>query len=63
MTESWLTSNDSITTADLKNSLENYAVYHLLRSTRRGGLAVIVRKGLHVSRNKDCILSSFKHFD
>ena len=63
MTESWLTSNDSITTADLTNSLENYAVYHLLRSTRRGGLAVIVRKGLHVSRNKGCILSSFKHFD
>ena len=28
-----------------------------------GGLAVIARKGLHVSRNKGCILSSFKHFD
>ena len=61
MTESWLTSNDSINTADLTNSLENYAVYHLLGSTRRGGLAVIVRKGLHVSVG--CILSSFKHFD
>ena len=34
------------------------------RSTRRGGgLAVIVRKGLHVSRNESCILSSFEHFD
>ena len=40
-----------ITTADLTNSLEDYAVYHLLRSTRRGGLAVIARKGLRVSQN------------
>ena len=64
MTESWLTSNDSITIADLTNSLEDYAVYHLPRSTRRGGgLAVIARQGLHLSRNKGCILSSFKHFD
>ena len=64
MTESWLTSNGCITTVDLTNSLEDYAVYHLPRSTRRGGgLAVIARKGLHVSRNKGCILSSFKHFD
>ena len=45
VTELWLTSNDSI--ADLTNSLEDYAVYHSLRSTRRGGgLAVIARKGL-----------------
>ena len=52
VTESWLTSNDSITIADLTNSLEDYALHHLPRSTRRGGgLAVIVRKGLHVSRN------------
>ena len=64
MTESWLTTNGSITTVDLTNSLEDYAVYHLPRSTRRGGgLAVIARKGLHVSRDKGCILSSFKHFD
>ena len=64
VTESWLTSNGSITTVDLTNSLEDYAVYHLPRSTRRGGgLPVIARKGLHVSRNKGCILSSFKHFD
>ena len=64
VTESWLTSNGSITTVDLTNSLEDYAVYHSPRSTRRGdGLAVIARKGLHVSRNKGCILSSFKHFD
>ena len=63
VTESWLNSNDSITIADLTNSLEDYAVYHLPRSTRRGGgLAVIVRKGLHVSRNESCILSSFEHF-
>ena len=62
VTELWLTSNDSI--ADLTNSLEDYAVYHSPRSTRRGGgLAVIARKGLHVSRNKGCILSSLKHFD
>ena len=53
VTELWLTSNDSITIADLTNSLEDYALHHLPRSTRRGdGLAVIVRKGLHVSRNK-----------
>ena len=52
VTESWLTSNDSITIADLTNSLEDYALHHLPRSTRRGGgLAVIARKGLHVSRN------------
>ena len=38
-------------------------VYHLPRSTCRGGLAVIARKGLRISRNKGCILSSFKHFD
>ena len=64
VTESWLTSNGSITTVDLTNSLEDYAVYHLPRSTRRGGgLAVIARKGLRVSRNKGCILSSLKHFD
>ena len=64
VTESWLNSNDSITIADLTNSLEDYAVYHLPRSTRRGGgLAVIVRKGLHVSRNESYILSSFEHFD
>ena len=64
VTESWLTTNGSITTVDLTNSLEDYVVYHLPRSTRRGGgLAVIARKGLHVSRNKGCILSSFKHFD
>ena len=36
VTESWLTSNDSITIADLTNSLEDYAFYHLPRSTRRG---------------------------
>ena len=49
VTESWLTSNDSITIADLTNSLEDYAFHHLPRSTRRGdGLAVIARKGLHV---------------
>ena len=62
VTELWLTSNDSI--ADLTNSLEDYAVYHSPRSTRRGGgLAVIARKGLRVSRNKGCILSSLKRFD
>ena len=52
VTESWLTSNDIITIADLTNSLEDYAFRHLLRSTRRGGgLAVIAGKGLHVARN------------
>ena len=62
--ESWLNSNGSISIADLTNLLKDYVVYHLPRSTRRGGgLAVIARKGLHVSRNKGCILSSFKHFD
>ena len=51
----WLTSNDSIAIADLTNLLKDYAFYHLPRSTRRGGgLAVITRKGLHVSRNKGC---------
>ena len=64
VTESWLTSHDSITIADLTNSLEDYTVYHLPRSTRRGGgPAVIARKGLHVLRNKSCVLSSFEHFD
>ena len=64
MTESWLNSNDSITIADLTNSLEDYAVYHLPRSTRRGGgLAVIARKRLHVSRNEGCIFSKYEHFD
>ena len=64
VTESWLTSNDSITIADLTNSLEYYAFHHLPSSTRRGGrLAVIARKGLHVSRNEGCIFSSFEHFD
>ena len=64
VTESWLTSNDRITIADLTNSLEDYALHHLPRSTRRGGgLAVIARKGLHVSRNEGCIFSSFEHFD
>ena len=49
----WLTSNDSIAIADLTNLLKDYTFYHLPRSTRRGGgLAVITRKGLHVSRNK-----------
>ena len=52
VTESWLTSNDSITIADLTNSLEDYAFHHLPRSTRRGdGLAVIAGKGPDVSRN------------
>ena len=64
VTESWLTSHDSITIADLTNSLEDYNVYHLPRSTRTGGgPAVIARKGLHVLRNKSCVLSSFEHFD
>ena len=64
VTELWLTSNDSIATADLTNSLEDYSVYHSPRSTHRGGgLAVIARKGLRFSRNKGCVLSSFKHFD
>ena len=64
VTESWLTSHNSITIADLTNSLEDYTVYHLPRSTRRGGgPAVIARKGLHVLRNKSCVLSSFEHFD
>ena len=64
VTESWLTSHDSTTIADLTNSLEDYTVYHLPRSTcRGGGPAVIARKGLHVLRNKSCVLSSFKHFD
>ena len=64
VTESWLTSHDSITIADLTNSLEDYTVYHLPRSTRRGGgPAVISREGLHVLRNKSCVLSSFEHFD
>ena len=52
VTVSWLTSNDSITIADLTNSVEDYAFHHLPRSTRRGdGLAVIAGKGPHVSRN------------
>ena len=64
VTESWLTSDDSITIADLMNSLEDYAFHHLPSSTRRGGgFAVIARKGLHVSRNEGCIFSSFEHFD
>ena len=64
VTELWLTSNDSIATADLTNSLEDYSVYHSPRSTHRGGgLAVIARKGLRVARNKGCVLSSFKQFD
>ena len=64
VTESWLTSHDSITIADLTNSLEDYTVCHLPRSTRRGGgPAVIARGGLHVLRNKSCVLSSFEHFD
>ena len=64
VTESWLTSHDSITIADLTNSLEDYTVYHLPRSTRTGGgPAVIARKGLHVLRNKSCVLSSFEYFD
>ena len=64
VTESWLTSYDSTTIADLTNSLADYTVYHLPRSTRRGGgPAVIARKGLHVLRNKSCVLSSFEHFD
>ena len=47
VTESWLTSNDSITIPDLTNSLEDDAVYHLPRSTRRGGgLAVTVERFL-----------------
>ena len=54
----------TVTIADLTDSLKDYAVYLLPRSTRiGGGLAVIARKGLHVSRNEGCIFSSFEHFD
>ena len=64
VTESWLTSNDSITIANLTNSLEDYAVYHLPRSTRRGGgLAVIARKGrswlLHPVNSLFVVISTF----
>ena len=63
VTESWLTSHDSITIADLTNSLEYYTVYHLPRSTRRGGgPAVVARKGLHVLRNKSCVLLFVRTF-
>ena len=64
VTESWLAANDSITIADLTNSLKDYAVYHLPRSTRRGGgLAVIARKGFQVTENEGCMFSTFEHFD
>ena len=64
VTESWLTSNDSITIANLTNSLEDDAVYHLPRSTRRGGgLAVIARKGrswlLHPVNSLFVVISTF----
>ena len=64
VTESWLTSNDSIIIANLTNSLEDYAVYHLPRSTRRGGgLAVIARKGrswlLHPVNSLFVVISTF----
>ena len=64
VTESWLAANDSITIADLTNSLKDYAVYHLPRSTHRGGgLAVIARKGFQVTENEGCMFSTFEHFD
>ena len=43
VTESWLTLNDSITIANLINSLKDYTVYHLPRSTRRGGEFIITK--------------------
>ena len=43
VTESWLTLNDSITIANLINSLKDYAVYHLPRSTCRGGEFIITQ--------------------
>ena len=36
VTELWLTLNNSITIANLINSLKDHAVYHLPRSTLRG---------------------------
>ena len=43
VTESWLTLNDSITIANLINSLKDYAVYNLPRSTYRGGEFIITQ--------------------
>ena len=64
VTESWLTSNDSITIADLTNSLEDYALHHLPRSTRRGGgLAVMARKRASCFPKLACIFSLFENFD
>ena len=44
--------------------LSSFRVYHLPRSTRRGGgLAVIARKGFQVTENEGCMFSTFEHFD
>ena len=63
VTETWLTGIDCFTITDLINTLQDYNVYSLPRSTRGGGVAVITRKGLQVKRNTSSVFSSFETLD
>ncbi len=55
LTETWLTGSDSFVIADLTNTLQDHDIYHLPRTNRGGGVAVIVRRGLAIKQTESCI--------
>ena len=63
LTETWLTGNDSFVIADLTNTLQDHVIYHLPRTNRGGGVAVIVHKGLIIKQMESGVFQSFKHLD
>ncbi len=66
ITETWLTGGDrdNQLLADLNRTLPNDVFHHTPRLCgRAGGVAVLVRKGLHITFNDTCAFDSFEHMD
>lgn len=65
LTETWLTANqcNNSIIADITNTLQDYQLFHVPRTSRGGGVCVILRKGYFVNTIDGTVFSSFEHID
>ena len=63
--ESWLTGDgrDTRLLSDLRNVFPDYEFHHVPRSTRGGGVGVLLQKGFHITVNNPNPLTSSEHMD
>ena len=65
LTETWLTNSDrdNPALATISQTLPNFDIHHIPRSTPGGGVGVLLEKGFNVVLNKNIPVCSFEYID